>query len=89
MIAELNRNGLSRISAIVISIAILDPQNVVRLNETQIKTFIDGALTDAECDPNSTKLPMEGWNRELQLQGSSLPKPMRTGVRFYQRVIHL
>lgn len=86
---ELNGHGLSRISAIVITLAIVDPQNIMRLSEAQIKTFVTSDTFDAIHDENSILLPMEAWNRELITQSSSLPKPLKNGIRFYQRVINL
>jgi hypothetical protein len=86
---ELNCHGLSRLSAIVITLAILDPQNALRLSETQIKTFVSLDGFDAVHDEKSVSLPMEAWNRELLTQGPTLPKPLRSGIRFYQRVIAL
>jgi prepilin-type N-terminal cleavage/methylation domain-containing protein len=86
---ELRRFGFSRISSVVVTLAIVDPQNMARLTPEQIQSFIYSETFDAQPQENALKLPLENWNREFVTQASRLPKPLAQGLRFYQRVINL
>jgi len=86
---ELDQYGFTRIQSIVITIAIMDPQNMVRTNTETVKTFFGSDTFDGKPSADGIKLPLETWNRELVSQSNKLARPILNGVRFYQRIINL
>ena len=90
---ELPNYGLTRISAVVITLAIIDPQNMARLGPEPIKAFVSSEIFDTQPPDSGSgsglKLPLEAWNHEFVSQMATLPKPLSLGLRFYQRVINL
>jgi len=84
--AEISRNGLTNISAIVVTIALIDSQNMAKLPPDAISTL---NLPDSAVSNAVIRYPLDDWNRQFMLQIATIPKAMANGVRFYQRVISL
>lgn len=83
--AELSQFGLSNISAMVVTIAVLDPEARLRATPTIIESF---GLQDT--NPADFPLyPLDQWNKSFLGKVSSLPKSLASGVRFYQRIIQM
>ncbi len=82
---ELSKNGFSNITAIIITIAVLDSQNALKVTQADIDN-----LGLENTDPASTtKYPLDKWNEKFKEKMTSLPKPLVNGIHFYQRVISL
>ena len=82
---ELSKNGFSNISAIVVSLAILDTQSAAKTRPQDIDEL------DLE-DSNSNdfpEYPVDKWNTKFKEKISSLPRYLASGIHFYQRVIAL
>lgn len=84
---ELSRNGFANISAVVVTLAVLDSQNALKVTEddiTQTKSKLD------DTAPNDfPKYPLDSWNSTFLSNANSWKKPITNGLRFYQRVIGL
>ena len=90
IVNELNTYGLSRIKAVVVNLAIIDPQNMARTNIETLKGIFDAPTFDAQTPTGeNVQLPGAIWLREFASQAAQLPAPVRMGMRFYQRVIKL
>lgn len=82
---ELSTNGFSNITAIIISIAVLDSRNALKVTQADI----DKLVLENTDPTSSTKYPLDKWNETLKEKINSLPKPLVNGIHFYQRVISL
>ncbi len=82
---ELAEFGFSNISALVISIAVVDTQAGLRVSQATINALELGD-TDSAVFP---KYPLDQWNQAFQSKSSSLPKALSNGIRFYQRAIQM
>jgi prepilin-type N-terminal cleavage/methylation domain-containing protein len=83
--AELSQFGLSNISAMIITIAVIDSEARVRTSASTIESL---ALQDT--NPSDFPLyPLDLWNKSFLSKVSSLPKPVASGVRFYQRIVQM
>jgi hypothetical protein len=83
---EFSKNGLTNISAVVVTIALIDAQNMARLSSDGISAL---RLPDSAATSTIIKYPLDEWNRQFMSQIATVPKAMANGVRFYQRVISL
>ena len=82
---ELAAFGFSNISALVISIAVVDTQAGLRVSQATIN-----ALELGDTNPTAFPLyPLDQWNQAFQAKAGSLPKALSSGIRFYQRAIQL
>ena len=89
---ELNQFGFTRISAVVVTLAVMDPQNMARLSPKNFQTlrdFVSAPNFETTKDPSGISLPLQTWNAELLRQVTNLPKPISAGIHFYQRIISL
>ncbi|MEY2599632.1 MAG: hypothetical protein RLZZ142_1891 [Verrucomicrobiota bacterium] len=89
---EISLHGFTRIASVVVTLAIVDPQNMARLDATQITSFLETSGFDAQ--PSNSlplSLPMANWNKEFTMQSADakFPRALRNGIRFYQRTIRL
>jgi prepilin-type N-terminal cleavage/methylation domain-containing protein len=84
--AEFSRNGFTNISAVVVTIALLDSQNMARTSSAVVSSL---NLADTEAVQGAIRYPLDDWNRQFLSQIKALPKSMGNGVRLYQRVIAL
>jgi hypothetical protein len=82
---ELAEFGFSNLSALIITIAVVDSQAGLRASQDTIKTLELGD-TDSAAFP---EYPLDQWNKTFQTKASSLPKALSSGIRFYQRAIQL
>jgi hypothetical protein len=82
---ELSANGFTNISAIVVSLAIVDTQCATKLTPQDIDAL---NLTNSSSR-DWPMYPVEKWNAAFKQNITSLPKYMRSGVHYYQRVIGL
>jgi len=84
---ELSRYGFANISAVVVTLAVLDSQNALRVTDddiTQLKSKLD------DTAPNDfPKYPLDSWNSTFLINANSWKKPVTNGLRLYQRVIGL
>lgn len=82
---ELSTNGFANIASVVISLAIVDTQCAAKLTEQDL-----GALNLQNTSTVDFPMyPVEKWNEMLKQNVSALPKYLRSGIHFYQRVIGL
>ncbi|HEY0257091.1 MAG TPA: hypothetical protein VGC39_06590, partial [Candidatus Methylacidiphilales bacterium] len=88
-------SGLKDVTAIVVSIAVLDTKSRVILNSTALKTaaatlgdtgFSGGNPTVASA---TVALPLASWKTKLATNGLGLPQAAASQVRFYQRYCYL
>lgn len=89
---ELESFGFTRISAVVVTLAVMDPQNMARLSPKNFETlrnFVSAPNFNTTKAESGISLPLQTWNAELIRQVSNLPKPISAGIHFYQRVIAL
>jgi prepilin-type N-terminal cleavage/methylation domain-containing protein len=85
-VIELASYGFSRLSAVVISLAIVDSQNMAKLSAEDL------APMNSFGDTNPTEyplLPVDLWNTTFSQQSSGWARPLKSGIRFYQRTISL
>lgn len=83
--AELSQFGLSNISALIITIGVVDSEARQRLSSSIVESL---ALQDT--NPTDFPLyPLDQWNKSLMGNINSLPKPLAGGLRFYQRIIQM
>lgn len=84
---ELARYGFTRISAVVVSLAIVDSRSVTQVSLDELLKAAN-ALPDTQ--PNLYPvLPMDQWNQTFQTMSAGWPRPLTAGIRFYQRAIPL
>jgi prepilin-type N-terminal cleavage/methylation domain-containing protein len=82
---ELAEFGFSNISALVITIAVVDMQAGLRATQATIN-----GLELGDTIPTTFPLyPLDQWNQTFQTKASSLPKTLSSGIRFYQRAIQM
>ena len=82
---ELASNGFQNLSALVVTIAVMDSKAAARTNPSELANI--GFTDSAPSSP--LKYPMEDWNNNLLSKLPSLSKPVANGLRVYQRVIRL
>jgi hypothetical protein len=85
-VMELASYGFTRLSAVVISLAIVDSQNMAKLSPQDLAPA--GYFSDTVPD-DYPKLPVDEWNRIFSQQSSGWARPLKSGIRFYQRTISL
>ena len=83
--AELSKNGLSNISSIIFSLALLDAQSAAKTTQQDI----DALGLDDSSTSDFPLYPADKWNEKLKSNISSLPRHIAAGLHFYQRVISL
>jgi len=83
--SELARYGFTNISAVVVTLAILDSQNALNVTSSDIS----GLNFDDTIANNFPKYPLDSWNTTFTTSAGSWSKPLRNGLRLYQRVIGL
>ena len=84
---ELTRYGFANISAVVVTLAVLDSQNALKVTDNDI-TELKSKLDDTA--PNDfPKYPLDSWNSTFLSNANSWKKPITNGLRLYQRVIGL
>ena len=91
--------GLKDVTAIVVTIAVLDNQSRALTTAAAITTagsatnLADDAFTSYPSNPtaitSTTALPMVAWKTKLAANGLGLPKAAASQVRFYQRYCYL
>lgn len=82
---ELSRFGFSNISALIITIAVVDSESKMRITPSLVDSL---ALQDT--NPTDFPLyPLDQWNRSFLAKANSLPKTLTGGIRFYQRIVQL
>ena len=84
---ELTRYGFANISAVVVTLAVLDSQNALKVSGddiTQLKSQLDDTTPN-----NFPKYPLDSWNSTFISNANSWKKPITNGLRLYQRVIGL
>ena len=82
---ELAQYGLSNISALVVTIAVIDTQSSLRASQAVIN-----GLELPDTTPSDFPLyPLDQWNKVFLGKINSLPKPISGGLRFYQRVVQM
>jgi prepilin-type N-terminal cleavage/methylation domain-containing protein len=82
---ELAQYGFSNISALIITIAVLDTQSSARVPAAAIN-----ALELQDTKPGDFPLyPLDQWNKTFMEKINSLPKPIAGGLRFYQRAVQM
>jgi prepilin-type N-terminal cleavage/methylation domain-containing protein len=82
---ELSQYGLSNISALIVTIAVIDSQSISRISANAITALDLGDTKPADFP----KYPLDQWNQTFLSKINSLPKTLSGGVRFYQRVIQM
>lgn len=88
--SELARNGFTNIASVIVSLALLDSQNAVRVTPADATRALQLTDTPQTGTPTSfPKYPAEQWNAIFSTSIKTLPRPVATGVRFYERVISL
>lgn len=82
---ELSKFGFSNVSAVIVTIAVVDPGASLRTTSSTVEGL---ALQDT--NPTDFPLyPLDKWNKTFLSKAGSLPKPLANGVRFYQRIIQM
>jgi hypothetical protein len=82
---ELAQYGFSNISALIITIAVVDAQSSLRVSTASIN-----ALDLPDTVPTDFPLyPLDQWNKTFSGKLNTLPKTLSGGLRFYQRAIQL
>lgn len=83
--AELAQYGFSNVSALIVSIAVLDSQASARISATAI----DGLALQDSVPTDFPLYPVDQWNKAFLGKINSLPKNLAGGLRFYQRSIQM
>jgi prepilin-type N-terminal cleavage/methylation domain-containing protein len=83
---ELASYGFTRLSGVVISMVIVDSQNMARIAPQDLSWLESFDDTKPSMYP---LLPMDSWLRTFSQMSSGWSKPVRSGIRFYQRTISL
>ena len=79
-------NGLQDVVAVIVSIAVLDPQSQAILSSTALQTAASQLPDDGGT---IATLPSTLWKAKLLSTGLGLPKAAASQVRFYQRYCYL
>jgi len=84
-------NGLQNVTAIVVTIAVLDSQSRAVINNSALQTAASNLPDDGFSSPGTTtsSLPLPLWKAKLLSNGLGLPKTAASQVRFYQRYCYL
>lgn len=86
-------NGLQNVTAIIVSIAVLDTKSRAMITNSQLQTAAsnvylpDDGYTTLSTSPSS--LPLTLWKAKLLSTGLGLPATVASQVRFYQRYCYL
>ena len=83
--AELAQFGLSNISAMIVTIAVVDTESSQRVSDS----IINGLELQDTVPTDFPLYPLDQWNRSFISKVNSLPKTLAGGIRFYQRVIQI
>lgn len=83
---EITLNGLTNISALVVTLAVIDARNMAKLSPADIANL---KLPDSPVSGSTIQYPLDDWNTQFMSQIATLPKALANGVRLYQRVISL
>ena len=86
VVRELASYGFTRLSGVVISMLIVDSQNMARISPQDFSPLESFKDTNPSIYP---LLPMDEWLRTFSQMSSGWSKPLRSGMRFYQRTISL
>jgi prepilin-type N-terminal cleavage/methylation domain-containing protein len=86
VVGELASYGFTRLSGVVISMVIMDSQNMARISPQDLSSLENFGDTNPSMYP---LLPMDEWLKTFSKTSSGWPKPLRSGMRFYQRTISL
>jgi len=83
--AELAQYGFGNISALLVTIAVIDTQSSIRMSASAINS-----LDLSDTNPRDFPLyPLDQWNKSFLSKINVLPKTISGGLRFYQRVIQM
>ncbi len=83
--AELAQYGFSNISALIVTIGVVDAQSSLRVSASAINS-----LELSDTMPAGFPLyPLDQWNKVFLGKLNSLPKTLSGGLRFYQRAIQM
>jgi hypothetical protein len=91
--------GMQDVAAVVVDIAVIDPQSKVLVTDAQINTLasslIDWGNTGCTGCPTQTQwqttpglLPAQ-WRAAVEANAIGLPQPAISGIRVYERVFYL
>ena len=83
--AELAQFGFSNISALIVTIAVVDTESSQRVSES----IINGLELQDTAPTDFPLYPLDQWNKSFLAKVNSLPKTLAGGLRFYQRVIQM
>jgi prepilin-type N-terminal cleavage/methylation domain-containing protein len=86
VLRELASYGFTRLSGVAISMVIVDSQNMARISPQDFSSLESFTDTNPSMYP---LLPMDEWLRTFSQMSSGWSKPVRSGMRFYQRIISL
>jgi prepilin-type N-terminal cleavage/methylation domain-containing protein len=84
-------DGMQDVSAIVVAIAVIDPKSKVLLTDAQIATLTTPGNENFLVDYSSGMTPGQlrtQWQNTVNAI-TSLPRPALSGIRFYERFLHL
>lgn len=82
---ELAQYGFSNISSLIVTIAVIDTQSGLRTSTSAIN-----GLELPDTTPADFPLyPLDQWNKAFLGKINSLPKPLSSGLRFYQRAVQM
>jgi Tfp pilus assembly protein PilV len=86
-------NALRDVTAIVVTIAILDNNSRTIAGNTALQTAASSLADDTFTSPTAAtttiSLPLVTWKSKLQSSGLGLPQAAASQVRFYQRYCYL
>jgi prepilin-type N-terminal cleavage/methylation domain-containing protein len=82
---ELSQFGFSNISAIVVTIAVVDSESKNRLSPSLIDSLAFQDTTPADFP----LYPLDRWNSSFTAKAATLPKAVTGGLRLYQRIIQM
>lgn len=83
---ELAYHGFTRLSAVVISLAIVDSQNMIKLSAEDLSP---ASYLNDTMPADYPLLPMDQWSITYSQMSSGWARPLKSGIRFYQRTIAL
>jgi len=86
-------NGLQDVTAVVVTIAVLDTKSRAMVSATALQTAAadlpDSAFTTPTAATTATSLPLPNWEAALAANNLGLPQAVASQVRFYQRFCYL
>jgi prepilin-type N-terminal cleavage/methylation domain-containing protein len=86
VLKELASYGFTRLSGVAISMIIVDSQNMARISPQDFSSLESFNDTNPSMYP---LLPMDEWLWTFSRMSPGWSKPVRSGMRFYQRIISL